>query len=271
VTATRLACRILERYPRAWRERYGDEVRALLDDGRVSWTDVIDLCRGCLNEWKIALADPEHHPRIFQFLTGIEVLCGKLILLASFLVPSAALAVSLRRYVGPAPGWFVDVGLMVYFVMLMMMSRSRISQSRNGSLSTPYGTLSGRQLWWWVPLAAGTTTAILWAEGLPDFQSTQTTTTLSRLVMVMMIVMWFLSVTHRPRFMLDLASEMGSRRYLLHWAKLELERCESLDPRDPSRAPQLAAAQAEVARLERELQDIYAAIRERRPLGNVAD
>jgi hypothetical protein len=91
-----LARRILDRYPRGWRQRYGDEVRALLDDGRVPWNDIADLLRSCLSEWKVALADPEHHPRIFQFVTGLEVLVGKLILLASFLVPSAALAVSRR-------------------------------------------------------------------------------------------------------------------------------------------------------------------------------
>jgi hypothetical protein len=270
VTPFRLARRILERYPRDWRARYGDEVRALLDDGRVTWADVIDLSRGCLSEWKVALADPEHHPRVFQFVTGLEILCGKLILLASFLLPSAALAVYLRRYVGPAPDWIADVGLTLYLVIVIVMMRSMIWQSRSGHLSTPYGTLSGRQLWWWVPLAAGTTTAILWTEGLPDLRSTLTTTTLSRLLIVMMIVMWFLSVTHRARFMLDLASEMGSRRYLLHWAKLEVARCEGLDRWDPTRATQLASAHAEVERLERELQLIYAAIRDGRPLGNFA-
>ena len=266
-----LARRILDCYPRGWRERYGEEVRALLDDGRVSWADVIDLWRGCFSEWKVALADPEHHPRVFQFLTGLEILCGKLILLVAFLLPAAAAAAYLHRYVGPPPEWVGNIGATLYFVLGMQVFLSMRRQSRGGHLRTPYGTLSARQLMWWVPLAVSAMTVILWTEGLPDFRSTLTTTTLSRFLIVMMIVLWFLSATHRSRFMLDLATEMGSRRYLLHWAKLEVARCEGLDRRDPTRPQQLAAAQAEVDRLERELQDIYGAIRVRRPLGADAD
>src|SRR5687767_13306898 len=100
---SRLARWIVDRYSPGWRERYRDEVRALLDDGRVTSADVIDLWRGCLSEWKVALADPEHHPRVFQFLTGLEALCRGLIKIATFVLPAVATAAYLRRQVGPAP------------------------------------------------------------------------------------------------------------------------------------------------------------------------
>ena len=261
-----LARWLVDRYPRGWRDRYGDEIRALLDDGRVTSADVIDLWRGCLSEWKVAVADPEHHPRVFQFITGLEVLISKLILLVSFVIPSAALAVYLHRQIGPPPDWLGIVAGSLYLAIAIVMIRSLIRQRDSGRFVAPYGTLSTRQLMSWVPLAFATMTLFLWAAEVPGLRSALTTTTLSQLANVMFIVMWFLSVTHRPRFMLDLASQMGSRRYLLRWAKLEVARCESLDTRDSTRTSQLGQAQAEVDRLNRELQLIYAAIRDRRPL-----
>lgn len=260
---SRLARWIVDRYPRGWRERYGDEVRALLDDGRVSWADVVDLLRGCLSEWKVAAADPEHHPRVFQFVTGLEVLFGKLILLLSLVLPAAAIAVYLNRRVGPAPEW-VAISGSAFYLAVMIVTTSTILHGRRGYIPT-IGTLSARQIMWWTPFAFGTITAMLWT-GIPDTQRSLTAGSLSRLLNTLLIVVFFMAFTHRPRFMLDLASAMGSRRYLLHWAKLEVARCESLDLRNPTRAPQLTSAQAAVDRLERELQQIYTAIRERRPL-----
>jgi LPS O-antigen subunit length determinant protein (WzzB/FepE family) len=35
-------------YPAAWRERYGDELRALVEDSRPGWASVFDLLRGAL-------------------------------------------------------------------------------------------------------------------------------------------------------------------------------------------------------------------------------
>jgi hypothetical protein len=267
VSTAGLARWILTRYPRAWRERYGDEVRALLDDGHVSRADVVDLLRGCASEWKVAIADPEDHPRVFQLFTGIEALCRGLIKIAAFLLPAIATAAYLRRHVGPPPEWVGTLGVMGYVLPMTAMWLAMRRQNRSGRVATPYGMLSASQLRWWVPLAMVTIALILWADGPPDFRASLTTELLARWLHVMLVVMFFLSATHRPRFgMLDLASEMGSRRYLLRWAKLEVARCDSLDPRDPTRARQLASAQAEVERLERELQEIYAAIRERRPL-----
>lgn len=47
---------ILRLYPRAWRERYGDEVTALLEERPASWLDHADLIRGAL--------DAHLHPQV---------------------------------------------------------------------------------------------------------------------------------------------------------------------------------------------------------------
>jgi hypothetical protein len=47
----RFAVAMLHLYPRAWRERYEAEQAALLADGPISWSKVVDLCRGAMREW----------------------------------------------------------------------------------------------------------------------------------------------------------------------------------------------------------------------------
>ena len=48
--------RLLRLYPRAWRERYGDEFRALLDERPPSLADRLDIVRGAL--------DAHRHPQL---------------------------------------------------------------------------------------------------------------------------------------------------------------------------------------------------------------
>ena len=48
----RLARRIVDLYPRVWRERYAAEFLALLDDrDDLGWRDVADIGRGAVREW----------------------------------------------------------------------------------------------------------------------------------------------------------------------------------------------------------------------------
>jgi hypothetical protein len=43
--------RLLLLYPRAWRERYGEEFLALLGEGPLSATEWVDVVRGALDAW----------------------------------------------------------------------------------------------------------------------------------------------------------------------------------------------------------------------------
>src|SRR5437764_6746210 len=42
---------IVRLHPRAWRERYDEEVFALIEDSGSTWAHTIDLAFGCANEW----------------------------------------------------------------------------------------------------------------------------------------------------------------------------------------------------------------------------
>lgn len=58
---THLARSIVRRYPTAWRERYEDEILALVDDSSVRLTDVVELLRGLLVERAKAFIEPGDH------------------------------------------------------------------------------------------------------------------------------------------------------------------------------------------------------------------
>ena len=61
--------RLLAFYPRWWRDRYGDEMRALLELAPPSRHDRLDLARGALDAW-LHPPQPSHLPALAAFLGG---------------------------------------------------------------------------------------------------------------------------------------------------------------------------------------------------------
>ncbi|HVA86560.1 MAG TPA: arylsulfotransferase family protein [Candidatus Saccharimonadales bacterium] len=61
--ARRLADTFLGLYPRAWRDRYGDELSAFLDEHRVSPATLVDLSRGAI--------DAHRHPELLRRETDV--------------------------------------------------------------------------------------------------------------------------------------------------------------------------------------------------------
>jgi hypothetical protein len=59
----RLARAIVYRYPPPWRERYADEVLALIEDSPVRFGDLGELVRGLIVERARALIEDADHPR----------------------------------------------------------------------------------------------------------------------------------------------------------------------------------------------------------------
>ena len=49
--AERISRALVRRYPRAWRERYGEEMLALIDDSGSTWKHTLDLAIGCADAW----------------------------------------------------------------------------------------------------------------------------------------------------------------------------------------------------------------------------
>lgn len=110
--SSRLAAAIVERYPRAWRDRYADEMLALIEDLGAGWWDVIDLARGCSSEWRISISDPETHPRAFPITLTTAPIVYAAVLALAFQAAAAALAPVLERAVGSPVVW-IRIGLTI--------------------------------------------------------------------------------------------------------------------------------------------------------------
>jgi hypothetical protein len=61
--------RLLALYPRWWRDRYGDEMRALLELAPPRPSDRVDLARGALDAW-LHPPEPSRLPALAAFLGG---------------------------------------------------------------------------------------------------------------------------------------------------------------------------------------------------------
>jgi hypothetical protein len=79
---------LLRLYPRAWRERYGDELMALLEDRPPSPLDLLDLARGAFDARLhpqlpgAQPATPERKDPMYDRLPGVTAIGGGLLFLA---------------------------------------------------------------------------------------------------------------------------------------------------------------------------------------------
>ena len=116
--SSNLAAAIVERYPRAWRDRYADEMLALIEDLGAGWLDVIDLARGCSSEWRISISDPETHPVASHITLTAAPLVYASVLAVAFQAIAATMAPALERAVGSPAAW-IRIGLTIAPVLVL--------------------------------------------------------------------------------------------------------------------------------------------------------
>ncbi len=94
----RLATSIVNRYPASWRERYEEEVLALIEDSPVRLSDLGELVRGFIIERMRALiADADHPRRTAVLLGGMQPL-----FVVGFVMCAFGTGVALRNWVAPS-------------------------------------------------------------------------------------------------------------------------------------------------------------------------
>jgi len=104
--AAQVSRALIRLYPRAWRERYRDELEALLAERGAGWRDVVDLIRGCLSEWVSVAAAPRPGRAGSGAAAGVAWLAALLIGTAAATWLAATLGDVLRvRSGAPAPLW----------------------------------------------------------------------------------------------------------------------------------------------------------------------
>jgi hypothetical protein len=237
----RIAHFLLRLYPRPWRMRYEEEVRALLDDRAPGWRDVAGLVRGGSREWIHTLADPAEHPILAFALDGLAGWVGAALVIS---LTADLFAGLLRSGLGQAPGWIETVSSIAVIAASIrgFAVLFRIHQIPIGAhgRKLAVGPLSGRQARrWWIFLWA----AVVLGHWAGDID----------LVAMVVCPMLFSSGTEKAWRRRRAHDELMRLRRDLHAAVREHVRLRELLPIHLSTSTELEHNSAEVARLNREV------------------
>jgi hypothetical protein len=221
---TRLARSIVARYPAAWRERYEDEVLALLAEGCVTSRDVVDLARGLLVERSRSVIEPGERPALtatvyWLLLMGLRFLPG----VAAVAVTMAA-GLWLNQTFGPAPTWTGVVGLTSSLLGVALYawwywpatkagipSNDRMPMPRVQRSLVLIGMFGGLVLITWIDPPDGAWQTGIWFYLLPGYIASQIRPRFSR-----------------SREILWAFGALSTVNSQLKWAHRELNRCRDL-------------------------------------------
>ena len=256
---SRLARAIVRRYPKAWRQRYEIEIAGFIEDAPAGWRDVLDLARGCVVARARAFVEPEAHPTRAWMLLGIVRFVPALAWYAALL----GLASVLRNNLPEPPSFLAWAAVIGLLPLLVVGIRAWLK-----AMKRPFGPVGPLPPRWgiatWVALLSAAIVLISWADppGNPPSRLGWTGPITSAFWCA-----WFI----RRAFDLYWPSglrlsgqlmRIGGLREQLGWARMELQRCESLGAGSVESAD-LVRARDEVARLERELASALADLRVR--------
>jgi hypothetical protein len=111
----RLGRWLVNRYPRPWRERYGEELLALLDDSGLRWGDILDLARALVVERARALIEPADHPTLAAAIIGVATYLQALVLA----ILAYGVAQVARAATGPLPARWSTIGQLIVAATLL--------------------------------------------------------------------------------------------------------------------------------------------------------
>jgi hypothetical protein len=215
---------LVRRYPGPWRDRYEDEMLALLDEAEPGWRDVIDLARGLAVERARALFEPGDRP----WLTFCLVVGGRFVLAAGLmLVPILAGRIG-RSWLGELPRGLDGLGqltvlvcaVMLYVRLIPSIMTSTTARERTAALWRPLFTSRAAAVWVCV-LFAGVLITAWSASGL--FDTSWLYVHHLAFVACAQLPFWR-SIDEMSLTIQDL----GATRHELKWAHLEIQRCEQL-------------------------------------------
>jgi hypothetical protein len=250
-----LAVRLLRLYPRTWRMRYEEEVRALLDDRAPGWRDLAGLVRGASREWIHSLADPIEHP-ILAF--AIDVLAGWMGAVMAISLVANLFAGLLNSVLGQAPDWIATLSSVAVIAASIrgfgpLFNLHQIPIGVHGR-TLPLGPLSARQARrWWTILSV----AVVLGHWAGD----------TDLVAVVACPIMFSSGTEKARRRQRAHDELMRLRRQMQAAVHEHVRLRGLLPIHLSTSAELDHISADVARLNREVRAAADAWRHALPIG----
>jgi hypothetical protein len=129
-------------YPRAWRERYGEELLLMLDD-RVGLGDVVDVIFGATNEWVIVMTGVNRWNDQAQRTTAALAQAAACVIVFQTVVPSIVSAISGHPVNGAPHLW---QALLVGFVSSLLQSAVTLGPVAVASAITPWHQLPHARL-----------------------------------------------------------------------------------------------------------------------------
>ena len=251
---SRVAASILRRYPAPWRERYEDEILALIEDSPVRLSDIGELVRGLIVERAKALIEPGDSPRLSAFVfwsiaAGIRVAPSLLLVLGA-----AGLAEIVRQNVGIPSENVTLAGMGILSIVFIGFHVRRWKTRAKHKWTGPVQHLFplAARIVMLCGLFAGTFLMQLGDEGWePSSQFMHLFNRYFRLWMYVAIAYGLTSAFWPWKPMLDAFSHYHSAVWELRWADLEVNRWRTLISAGVSADQDLANAEIALDRIIR--------------------
>ena len=239
----RAARRVVSGYPKPWRERYEDELLALLDDSPARLRDVIDLARGLVVERARSMFEPGDRPVLLATLVAVVAFARALAMAAPPIIAGRAA----HYWLGPLPREVATLALLMSVGLVFVLIALR---SFRKYWPTMVFLESGRwrlsQWTGWIYLGLAMPIAFLMS-----WSSDHILQSLSPLWMFYPI--WERIAARRPwqvEMTRAVHQMLTARQALRWWALMELDRCKQLV--DAGMPAPLQEARDAVARLTRQ-------------------
>jgi len=256
VTSRALALLLLRLYPRAWRIRYEEEVRALLEDRAPTWCDVAGFVRGAGGEWIHSIVDPLEHPVVSGVVQGFA---GWLAANAVITLTAYPTGTWLQR-VAAAPAWAGLAELAVQVTIFRACASQpgwldKIPIGVHGRTLSP-GPMSAAQVrrWWavlWTCVVLGVWSNAAWLTSWGNWW----------------LAPLFLLTATRPAWNRKSAQqELWRVRRELGWATREHLRLQQLAARNLATSSELEMSARDIARLNQALRVAAEALRTAQPI-----
>lgn len=215
---------LVSRYPAAWRQRYEEEMLALLEESSLRVRDLFDLARGLIVERARASFEPGDRPRLTHVTVTLTVMVASVVVV---LTP-AIVGLLAKALFGPLPPLFADLGVLTLLFCAIVVGVRRLRVSTKAAAAG-------------MPDPAAT---------FPPFAPSTEKLLLSALVVIGLLMGWgadrikdlalYVVLCHAawsaPTFlrwpiaaqMTRAVHQLRATAHELKWAQMELARCEQL-------------------------------------------
>jgi hypothetical protein len=216
---------LVRRYPPPWRERYEDEMLALLDESAPRWRDITDLVRGLAVERARATFEPGDRP----WLTYALVAAAQQALGVGFVFIASVVGWGARYWLGDPPqtlGRADDLIVIACLFAFCVRSFQLALESQRYQL-TGNTDLSR----YWLPLFSRRTGAVWLATiFIGVFLSTWESSyaNLTTHLMLGTFASYQLASWRLIHNLSEAVHQLGAAKHELKWALMERDRCERL-------------------------------------------